>query len=125
MADTDPVTAELDQIRQFLDGGNAGEWYAAGRMLLAAVDKVLALHVRPEKPVRCWDLDLACEKHQWLRGLEPHMLEETRKHALSVRNCPDCRYRERYFCTHCDHEEWPCPTYSAVLAGLKGEKADG
>jgi hypothetical protein len=43
VTDTDPLAAELDKIRQFLDGANDGEWYAAGRMLMAAVDAVLKM----------------------------------------------------------------------------------
>ena len=46
MAD-DKLTTELAAIRNVLDGNNAGEWYEAGRRLLAAVDAVLALH-KPE-----------------------------------------------------------------------------
>jgi hypothetical protein len=81
-------------------------------LLVAAIEAVLKLHVRQDKPIRTYDLDLRCEAHDWT------------KHAVRafdvVRECPDCTYRERYVCSNrdCREDEWPCPTYLAISAEL-------
>ena len=82
--------------------------------LLAAVERVLELHARQDKPVRSWDLDLRCAAHDWTRN--------TIRSFDAVRDCPDCRYTEYYACSHCrcPDDAWPCPTVRAITAARAG-----
>ncbi len=95
------------------------EFAAAARTamprLLAAVERVLELHARQDKPVRSWDLDLRCAAHDWTRN--------TIRSFDAVRDCPDCRYSEYYACSHCrcPDDAWPCPTVLAITAALAGD----
>ena len=85
--------------------------------LLVAVERVLELHARQDKPVRSWDLDLRCAAHDWTRN--------TIRSFDAVRDCPDCRYSEYYACSHCrcPDDAWPCPTVRAITAALTGQEA--
>ena len=129
MADVD-LTAELDGIADDieatasvynLDGAGKNSYPVSAAMiryarpLLAALRAVLALHVKQEKPVRVYDLDLRCGKHAGLGSIGS--FEE-------VRECPDCHYSLRYVCSHCScpHDEWPCPTVQAITREITGEK---
>jgi hypothetical protein len=117
MPDTDPLSSALEEIRERDTAGITGHpWVENVPRLLAALDAVLGLHSRREKPSHCYDLDLRCAAHDWTKNAI-HRFEV-------VRDCPDCTYRDRWYCTHCDHEEWPCPTYSAVAEALTGEGGD-
>jgi hypothetical protein len=94
-------------------GSDHHRWPCDASILLDAVEAALTLHARPEKPTRCWDLDLRCPVHREIIAPVPTY--------TAVRDCPDCTYRERFYCTRCDHEEWPCPTVRAITAKLTGE----
>lgn len=141
MADDDRLSAELEAIREHsaatrasahgyvprgerLPDGPCGEWLIANLesasdvpRLLAALDAVLKLHARPEKPTRSYELDLRCDAHRHAR------ISHIR--AGEVRDCPDCTYREVWYCMHCHHEEWPCPTVQAITGKLAGEAGSG
>ncbi len=82
--------------------------------LAAAVEAVLAVHVRQEQPVRHYGLGDACPKH--------HLNAFGRPNYATFRDCPDCRYTEYYVCSHCQcpHDNWPCPTYRAITTALTG-----
>lgn len=118
----DELAGTLGEIREvFRAPVTFGEFHAVthrARRLLTAVDEVLKLHVRQEVPTRCWDLDLRCEKHQWTKHQSYGPFEGLRENLLSVRNCPDCTYRERHPCTHCREDDWPCPTVQAISSAL-------
>jgi hypothetical protein len=91
-------------------------------LLLAAVEAVLNLHARAEKPSRT------------TRVCAEHVQERTRAHARDlpawrrdVAACPDCTATEKWVCAEpsCRHEcpdddGWPCPTVRAVTAALAG-----
>ena len=83
--------------------------------LLAAVERVLELHRKQDKPVRSWDLDLRCAAHDWTKRVI--------RSFDAVRDCPDCRYTEYYACSHCrcPDDAWPCPTVRAITAELAGD----
>jgi hypothetical protein len=76
----------------------------------AAVQAVLKLHVRQDKPVR--SLDWACARH-----MRPGLPD-----FPAVMACPDCRTSEYYVCSHCQcpRDAWPCATYRAVSDALSG-----
>jgi hypothetical protein len=82
--------------------------------LLAAVTGGLAVHVRQERPVRSYDLDLRCPAHNQVAHLAGF---------AAIRACPDCSYREYHVCAHCScpNERWPCPTYLAITRELLKE----
>ena len=96
------------------DAGSSCSAHNALR-LLVAVERVLELHARQDKPVRSWDLDLRCAAHDWTRN--------TIRSFDAVRDCPDCRYSEYYACSHCrcPDDAWPCPTVLAITAALTGD----
>ena len=83
--------------------------------LLVAVERVLELHRKQDKPVRSWDLDLRCAAHDWTKRVI--------RSFDAVRDCPDCRYTEYYACSHCrcPDDAWPCPTVRAITAELAGD----
>lgn len=122
-ADADPVAAYLAAARQRWDTAeNAVYATLLGRAqaltsladvprLLAAVEAVLARHVRQEQPVRSYDLDLRCPAHHWTTAAAS---------VADIRNCPDCTYREHRVCANPDCREhgWPCPDYQAIATEL-------
>lgn len=84
--------------------------------LLAAVSAALALH-EPEDEV----IYAACAAHVITgpAGRDPLRFDK-------MAGCPDCHRRTVPTCSHCEHvDEWPCPTYAAILTALTGGKADG
>lgn len=124
----DRLTAELEAIRERNEHMRTRYGYVGGLValagakddvprLLAALDAVLKLHARPEKPTRSYELDLRCDAHRHAR------ISHIR--AGEVRDCPDCTYREVWYCMHCHHEEWPCPTVQAITGKLAGEAGSG
>jgi hypothetical protein len=131
VTDTDPVAAELDQIRRFLDGSNEDEWYAAGRMLLSAVDKALALH--SVVPWYCAASD--CEHPEPENDMSDEWQDWDDDHVNGSGGILICRLTiEDSFCPECTHLKYgdeepegddfvsaPCATRSAVLAELTGE----
>jgi hypothetical protein len=82
--------------------------------LVAAVEAVLELHTRQDKPVLCWDH--VCDAHRDKRGIPVQP---------PPRDCPGCRFHEMRVCQYCScpNDEWPCPTYRAITAALTGEEA--
>lgn len=117
----DEMAAELAQIRTVLDGSNDGEWYGAGRRLLAAVEAALKHHQREplygsasteEEPGNC-----------------PHDPDDTRHFEADDGSgewlCED--KPEGAVCSTCTEDDlpvdWPCPEYAAVLAALTGKEA--
>ena len=80
-----------------------------GPALLAAVSKVLEIHVRQKAPRRRWDW--VCDKHR---------AESFPLYAMV--SCAECKYRDVWFCEyrHC-REAWPCTTYGAIAAELLGQ----
>lgn len=90
--------------------------------LLAALNAVRALHHRAGKPVRCYGQEGRCEVHRRPSG-ELGTVRGASERARSVRDCPDCTYREVWYCTGCEHEEWPCPTERAIRSALTGAEA--
>jgi hypothetical protein len=94
------------------------KWPCDAHLFGAALAEVLKLHPRREHPTRSYDLDLRCVQHQSHHPLAAFPYE-------MVRDCPDCTYREVWYCTRCDHEEWPCPTVQAIIRALTGEENDG
>jgi hypothetical protein len=99
MADTDPVAAELTAIRRFLDGSNEGEWYAAGRMLLSAVDKVLAT-------ANDWQRKAEINRRLLARWNNPHYTVPLEAETKQLEQCAEA-------------------LRSAVLAGLTGKEDGG
>lgn len=84
--------------------------------LLAAVEALLKLHQRQERPVLSWDR--ACPAHRDKHGFaDPRQRE--------ARDCPHCRFSEFYVCSHCScpNDRWPCPTAQAI-AGVMTRKED-
>lgn len=126
----DPVGACLDEIRERVAKveryRNVRHEDIISKMessrdvprLLAAVEAVLALHVRSAKPAKYYE---HCPDH----AFDP----ETRSFGSfdDVVNCPDCTFTEHYLCAHCScpNDEWECPTYQAITAALVAELADG
>lgn len=131
---SDPVAAYLTKVRQDIDrlgvlydagyAVSAQEWGTSMQAcaddvprLLAAVEAVLELHVKMDKPARYYE-------HCPVHAFDP----ETRSFGSfeTVRTCPDCTYREVWLCKHCEcpNDEWPCPTYQAISAGLSGKEDD-
>ena len=120
MSTDDPVTGFITAARARLAAAFTYEDYRAmagdlGKALDALAD-ARVLHCRPEKPARCWDLDLRCARHYVTTDPIPPF--------SVIRDCPDCTYRERWYCAHCREEEWPCPTLRVITAALTGEVAD-
>ena len=78
--------------------------------LLAAVEKVLALH-KPEDEV----VYTSCAAHVITgpSGRDPFRFDK-------MADCPDCQRRLVLVCSHCDCSDWPCATYSAILTALTG-----
>ena len=114
----DPLAASLDRIRAELRTFGASNADAA--RLLAAVEAVLNLHCRSEKPTRTHNV---CGEHARRRP-RAAFLPEWRK---AVDACPDCTVTEKYVCDCCRHtcpddDEWPCPTYRAISAALLGSQ---
>jgi hypothetical protein len=77
-----------------------------------AILAVLGLHTRQDKPAHCWDHVCGAHRDQRGRPSQPPPLD-----------CPDCRFRDVYLCTHCScpYDQWPCPTYLAVAGALLGD----
>ena len=106
------------------DAGSSCSAHNALR-LLAAVERVLELHRKQEKPVRT------------TRVCPEHVQERTRAHARDlpawredIAACPDCTVTEKYVCAEpscrceCpDDDEWPCPTVEAITEALNGQEA--
>ncbi len=84
--------------------------------LLAAVEAVPARHQRAGRPTICWDLDLRCAAHALNRPLIPPA-----EGISMLRDCPDCGNRERFYCTTCREDEWPCGEYRDITTALLGE----
>jgi hypothetical protein len=86
--------------------------------LLGAVEAVLKLHARQDKPAITHTL---CPEHAGWMDHAGHLFR------TAVELCPNCTVTEKHVCTHCrnwcpDNDEWPCPTVRAVTAELiKGE----
>lgn len=84
-------------------------------VLVSVLEKILDLHSRQEKPVRCYDLDLRCEAH------DPavHVIMTHREWA-AVRDCPDCAHREAWVCSHCNcpDDQYPCKTRRIIMEAL-------
>lgn len=138
MSEADPVAAYLAEARanrdalsaakaaykprgEYLPPGAAGEWVVAcitaafdHAGLLAAVEAALARHRCPERPTVCWDLDLRCPAHALIRPPTPAGW------VGMLRDCADCGTRERFYCTACREDEWPCDEYQAITAALLG-----
>jgi hypothetical protein len=125
----DPAAAILAGIREraskYADARMISTAYASAEdvpALLAAVEAVLNLHRRSDKPSRT------------TRVCAEHVQERTRAHARDlpawrrdVAACPDCTATEKWVCAEpsCRHEcpdddGWPCPTVRAVMAALAG-----
>jgi hypothetical protein len=88
-------------------------------LLLSALDEVLKLHARQDKPVRDYGAEGACPNHR--------VTALGRMNFKSLHDCPDCQYTEHYVCSHCNcpNDEWHCPTVRAITAELtKGEAGD-
>jgi len=138
MSNADPLAAELAAIerrhakikqpgglRWDFDGGYAAnDAEGVGRLLastddvprlLAAVEAVLALHVKQEEPVRSYGPGDSCPQHL--------MTALGRRNYATMHKCPDCRYTEYFVCEYCDrsNDTWPCPTYAAISSALLGE----
>lgn len=114
------VVAKLGPPRPGGDLINAAHRSAADvPRLVAALEAVLKLHRKQDKPVRSWDLELRCEAHDWTR-LAVGSFDV-------VRDCPHCSYRDYYVCSYqdCRDEEWPCPTVRAIAAELGREGGGG
>ena len=111
----DRISAELAAIRTVLDGSNDGEWYEAGRRLVATVDAVLKLHAPRTDRV----LGSSCFTHRTALNT-----------MLPVQGCEECvQDRQREVCPECRDEFGDpvlfqdCRVRAAVLAGLTGEAA--
>lgn len=120
----DEVTTALDGIRQRAEvTERAG--YRIGEdacLLLSVVDEVLKLHQRQETPCRSYDMDLRCAAHSG--PVTDWTAEGTKTLRESIRDCPDCTYRERHPCEHCRCEDWPCPTVEAVSRALLSKEGE-
>lgn len=85
--------------------------------LVAALEAVLKLHVRRDRPVRTHHI---CMAHGPLGDDEGY-----NKH------CAACRITEKYVCEHCrrecpDDDAWPCPTVLAITREITGKgESDG
>ena len=116
----DPVAAYLAEVRERAEATHQGfssnvTHYLQSQQdvprLLAAVQAALRLHHRQDRPVRSWDLDLRCPIHA--AGIAVPSFE-------TIRDCPDCTYRDRYVCANrdCHDEDWPCAEYQAITREL-------
>ena len=108
MADTDKLTAALDDIKKRYE-----VWGDASDVprLLAALDAVLAKH----QPAACLTVR-PCDEHMIFAPLGEHLDPDVR------RNCAACEYREWQACAECgSDEEWPCGTYQAISRELLKE----
>ena len=130
MTDSDKVAAALAGMRERND-----QWIASMalteasvndspfgdlRRALAAVEAVLAIHVRQEKPIRSWS---PCEYHAY----DPATGNQVS--LRQMRDCPDCAAlaTDVWLCASCrnlcpDDDKWPCATYLAVSRALLGEE---
>lgn len=77
--------------------------------LLDAVNAVLNLHARQDRPVRVYTMDGKCPVHAL-----PYSLPASS-------GCTECQYEEMYVCSHCQcpNDAWPCPTYQAIVKALR------
>ena len=121
---SDDLTSALDRIRAELRTFGASD--ADTALLLAAVDKVLELHRRSERPSRTSHVCTEHVRQSLNRG------RDLPAWRAAVAACPDCTVTETYVCAHeaCRHEcpdddAWPCPTVRAISAELtKGHGGD-
>jgi hypothetical protein len=111
---------EAERNRQFAQREADAVFIATARnampLLLSALDEVLKLHARQDKPVRDYGAEGACPNHR--------VTALGRMNFKSLHDCPDCQYTEHYVCSHCScpNDEWSCPTVRAITAELtKGE----
>lgn len=70
-----------------------------------ALDRVRALHIKQDRPVKSWTL---CDKHRRPPLNIPGRAE--------IEECAGCSYIDRWVCMHCNcpDDEWPCATVRAL-----------